>query len=200
MKKGIENIFPTIISRGKLKEATELNKKLLDEIQSFSAEDKMGREWSKENYRGGYTSYASLSDMHHRAPAFSQFEELMQPHAKEFAKAHQWQMRGLSLEMTACWMNIMPKHTYHTLHFHPHSVISGAYYVTAPKGSVSLRLEDPRMSHFMNAPVGKSPYYEVSPDPGSFILFESWLRHEVPPNRSDKARVSISFNYSLVEN
>jgi uncharacterized protein (TIGR02466 family) len=30
---------------------------------------------------------------------------------------------------------------------------------------------------------------------GHVILFESWLRHEVPASRVDAERVSISFNY-----
>jgi uncharacterized protein (TIGR02466 family) len=30
---------------------------------------------------------------------------------------------------------------------------------------------------------------------GHLILFESWLRHEVAPNRRAAERVSISFNY-----
>ena len=28
------------------------------------------------------------------------------------------------------------------------------------------------------------------------VLFESWLRHEVPPNPVAAERISISFNYS----
>jgi uncharacterized protein (TIGR02466 family) len=30
---------------------------------------------------------------------------------------------------------------------------------------------------------------------GKVVLFESWLRHEVPPNPAAAERVSISFNY-----
>jgi uncharacterized protein (TIGR02466 family) len=30
---------------------------------------------------------------------------------------------------------------------------------------------------------------------GQLVLFESWLRHEVPPNPAVGERVSISFNY-----
>jgi uncharacterized protein (TIGR02466 family) len=30
---------------------------------------------------------------------------------------------------------------------------------------------------------------------GNLILFESWLRHEVAPNRVAAERVSVSFNY-----
>jgi uncharacterized protein (TIGR02466 family) len=196
-------LFPTLIALGSLSNSTAFNKKLLQEIKDFSAQDKMGRDWSKENYLEGYTSYASLSDMHHRSPVFLEFSEKMQPHAKSFAKEQGWELKGLHLEMTSCWMNIMGKHTYHPLHLHPHSTISGVYYVSVPPGSVSLKLEDPRMSMYMNAPVRSSKgkdsdlYYKVTPKAGSFVLFESWLRHEVPPNQSNEPRVSISFNYSL---
>jgi len=31
---------------------------------------------------------------------------------------------------------------------------------------------------------------------GTVVLFESWLRHEVPPNRVNSERVSISFNFN----
>jgi uncharacterized protein (TIGR02466 family) len=31
--------------------------------------------------------------------------------------------------------------------------------------------------------------------PGSLLLFESWLRHEVVANPSRSERVSISFNF-----
>ncbi len=164
----------------------------------------MGRDWSRENYRGGYTSYGSLSNLHHRTPAFARLAELLEKPARDFAKAQGWDLRGMNLEMTACWMNIMPKNTYHALHLHPHSAISGAYYVDIPKGSVSLKLEDPRMGLYMNAPVRslgpakeRSYFHEIKPSPGSFVLFESWLRHEVPPNQSAKPRISVSFNFSL---
>lgn len=201
----IEPVFPTLIAKGALIDGQTLNQQLRRDIKSYSERDRMGKEWSKHHYLGGYTSYASLNDLHHRTPVFMRFAELMQPHAESFARAQGWDLRGLHLEMTDCWMNVMAKHTYHNLHLHPHSVISGTYYVSAPKGSVALKIEDPRMAFYMNAPT-RSPraknenslYHEVLPVPGHFVLFESWVRHEVPPNQSKLPRVSLSFNYSLV--
>lgn len=196
----IENLFPTTILKGSLPQAASLNKKLLTDIRTFSAKDAMGKEWSKEHYSGGYTSYASLSDLHHRSPLFLEFSARLQPHAIAFAKAQGWSLRGMRLQMDALWMNIMQKGTYHTLHLHPHSVISGVYYVSAPKKAVSLKLEDPRMSFYMAAPLrsrGPAMYHPISPRAGQFVLFESWLRHEVPPHQSREPRISLSFNYSL---
>ena len=198
----VETLFPTLLCRGSLPKKETLNRALLRDIKDLQSEDPVGRAWSKDNYRGGYTSYASLSDLQYRTPAMAHFAELMQPQADKFAKALKWDLKSHQLQMTTCWMNVMPEHTYHTLHLHPHSVLSGTYYVNTPKGSVGLKLEDPRMTMYMNAPVrtgaGKHAlYYEVQPKAGHFVLFESWLRHEVPPNRSRQPRVSIGFNYSV---
>jgi uncharacterized protein (TIGR02466 family) len=37
---------------------------------------------------------------------------------------------------------------------------------------------------------------ELPAQAGSLVLFESWLRHAVPPNPSQSPRVSVSFNYN----
>jgi uncharacterized protein (TIGR02466 family) len=41
-------------------------------------------------------------------------------------------------------------------------------------------------------------HHSLQPQEGHLVLFESWLRHEVPANQSDKERISISFNYDWV--
>jgi uncharacterized protein (TIGR02466 family) len=200
----VETLFPTLVCRGSLSGASVLNRALLRDVAELRTQDKVGRAWSRENYRGGYTSYASLCDLHYRTPAFATFAERMQREVDRFARALRWDLRGRRLVMTDCWMNVMPANTYHTLHLHPHSVLSGTYYLQTPPGSVALKLEDPRMPMYMNAPVrvgtGRHAlYYSVQPKAGQFVLFESWLRHEVPPNGSRRPRVSIAFNYSIEE-
>jgi uncharacterized protein (TIGR02466 family) len=42
------------------------------------------------------------------------------------------------------------------------------------------------------------PFIEFKPKAGEFILFEGWMKHEVPPHRGNKPRVSISFNYEWI--
>ena len=32
-------------------------------------------------------------------------------------------------------------------------------------------------------------------EPGDVLLWESWLRHEVPMNQAEDDRISVSFNY-----
>ncbi len=105
--------------------------------------------------------------------------------------------------MTDCWVNIMPKGVVHSLHLHPISTISGTYYVHVPAGSSGLKFEDPRLDRFMAAPPRKAtapaalrPWHTVPAKAGQVVLFESWLRHEVPPNPGGGERVSISFNFN----
>ncbi|MBM4302791.1 MAG: hypothetical protein FJ112_00525 [Deltaproteobacteria bacterium] len=204
MKLKINPLFPTLVGTGNLPNFKSLNTKMAKDIETLAKTDKMGQKWSQENYRGGYTSYSSIYDLHLRYPSFSQFEDELQPFAKDFAKSQGWNLHDFELRMTHLWVNIMPEHTYHTLHFHPHSDISGAYYLQTPPFSVPLKIEDPRMNFYMNAPTRENPtqaskdlYYNLQAKPGDFVMFESWLRHEVPPNQSKRPRISLSFNYSL---
>ena len=41
-------------------------------------------------------------------------------------------------------------------------------------------------------------FVELKPQAGHVVLFESWMRHEVPQNQSSTERISISFNYDWI--
>jgi uncharacterized protein (TIGR02466 family) len=91
----------------------------------------------------------------------------------------------------------------HTAHIHPKSVISGTYYVAVPEGAGALKLEDPRLGLMMAAPSRRpsaardnQTFVYLEPKAGKLFLWESWLRHEVPPNRAHGERISVSFNYA----
>jgi uncharacterized protein (TIGR02466 family) len=36
----------------------------------------------------------------------------------------------------------------------------------------------------------------LQPQAGTILMWESWLRHEVPANAARKERISVSFNYA----
>ena len=83
-------------------------------------------------------------------------------------------------------------------HRHERSVISGAYYPKCEDESAPLIFESPLQPYQMNMNnIRQGPYnqyfLDFNPQPGLLVLFPSWLRHSVPPNRSDK-RYTISFN------
>ncbi len=109
------------------------------------------------------------------------------------------------LALSACWINIMGKGCYHASHLHPLSTVSGTYYVRVPKGGSAIKFEDPRLPMMMASPPRRAKarlenrrFVEVAPRAGNVVLFESWLKHEVPVHQAEDERVSISFNYDWI--
>jgi uncharacterized protein (TIGR02466 family) len=197
--------FPTLIHCEPLQRSglARLNASLATECAQLRDFDAAGRRWSARNYPGGYTSYASLNELHRFSSTFAVLEKKLLRHARAFANALDLDLRGRALRMTDCWVNIMPPTAAHSLHLHPLSVISGTYYVVTPRGCPGLKFEDPRLSKFMAAPPRRADarpahrtHVTYPAKAGNVILFESWLRHEVTANRVDAERISISFNFA----
>jgi uncharacterized protein (TIGR02466 family) len=105
--------------------------------------------------------------------------------------------------MDSLWINILKPGGAHSGHIHPHSVLSGTVYVATPPGASALKVEDPRLPLMMaaptrqaDAPEDRQTFVYVQPRPGTVLMWESWLRHEVPANAAKQERISISFNYA----
>jgi uncharacterized protein (TIGR02466 family) len=199
----IREYFPTLVYTAALQKrgAREFNAQLLEECRRLRLDDAAGRRWSIENYPGGYTSYGSVHRLQRVSPTFEALRRKLEPHVRAFAAAVEWDLEGRKLSMTDCWVNVMPRRTSHALHLHPLSTLSGTYYVRTPRGSPGIKFEDPRLDRFMAAPPRKldaaRPAWATIPaEAGGVVLFESWLRHEVPANPVGAERVSVSFNYS----
>jgi uncharacterized protein (TIGR02466 family) len=201
----IHALFPTLVYEAALQRGDpgEFNRQLLKECRQLRLDDAAGRRWSAHNYTGGYTSYGSVHRLQTVSPTFESLRRKLKRHVAAFAAAAEWNLEGRDLEMTDCWINIMPRHTVHGLHLHPHSTLSGTYYVQVPKGSPGTKFEDPRLDRFMAAPQRKAkakreaqPWVTCPASAGHLVLFESWLRHEVAPNSVNGERISVSFNYN----
>ena len=176
------------------------------EVDDISSQDKAGQDWSKKNYLNGYTSYASVNSIQKISPTFQELEKLIDVHVKKYANFLDYDLCGVPLRMSTCWINIMPTNAYHGLHIHPLSVISGTFYVQVPKGASAIKFEDPRLGYFMGQPARKPKCKEknlthmaIPAEPGKLALFESWQKHEVPINGTPGDRISISFNYEWGE-
>ncbi|MBW4051652.1 MAG: hypothetical protein HIU85_09340 [Proteobacteria bacterium] len=198
-------LFPTLVYCARLTGAAagKIDARLLRECLQLRQDDPAGRKWSAGRYPGGYTSYGSAHRMHRMSPTFAALERAIDRHVARFASSLELDLAGRKLAMTDCWVNIMPRGTAHGLHLHPLSTISGTYYVKTPRGSPGLKLEDPRLERMMAAPPRRAaaarenrPWIVLPARAGGVVLFESWLRHEVPANPIAGERISISFNYS----
>jgi len=200
----IQAWFPTFIYQAALqsKGATSFNRELWKECLQIREYDREGQRWSKNSYPGGYTSYASMANLHKLSSTFMDLAAKITKHVRKFTRHLDMDLEGKKIEMTDCWVNMMPKQVVHSLHLHPLSFISGTYYVRTPRNASAIKFEDPRLSKFMAAPPKRADcrpmnqqHIKYRAEAGKVILFESWLRHEVSANQSDEERISISFNY-----
>ena len=170
---------------------------------SIAEDDEAGQAWCEENAFPGYTSYASLTDLPWRFPIFADLVKSLDAHVAVFADELAFDLGEGRLVLEDIWINILPEGGSHSGHIHPLSVISGTTYIAMPDGASAIRFEDPRLAFMMAAPPRKSDAPEtlrsfsyVRPAAGDVLLWESWLRHEVPMNTSEAERISVSFNYA----
>jgi uncharacterized protein (TIGR02466 family) len=201
----IKSLFTTRLYHAALSEhgptvdADELTASCL----TIAEDDEAGQDWCDKNDFPGYTSYASLTDLDWRFPIFKDVVTALDLHVTEFSKDLDFDLGDKTITLDSLWINILPYGGIHTAHIHPHSIISGTTYVAMPEGTSAIKFEDPRLAMMMAAPTRKETacaelrsFFYAKPKVGDVLLWESWLRHEVPMNMAKDDRISVSFNYS----
>ena len=196
----VRQLFPTLVYEDDLGESALLAE-LERSVRQLAVDDAAGRRWSREHGYKGYTSYASLNDLPVRDPAFADLKRHLDRHVARFAQACAFDL-AKKLRLDSLWVNLLRGGGAHGGHLHPHSVVSGTLYLALPPGARGLKLEDPRLPMLMAAPPRRADapeamrtFVEITPQPGAVLLWESWLRHEVPAGTGAGERISVSFNY-----
>jgi len=202
MTASVETLFATKLYRAGLGAPPAFLDEVEQACRSLAVDDAAGLRWCAKNGYPGYTSYASLNDLPWRFPTFKTLARHLDRHVAAFAKELALDLGGRKLVLDSLWVNVLPEGGSHASHIHPHSVISGTFYVAMPRGASALKLEDPRLAMMMAhpprrkaAPRDLQAFVSVGPEPGTVLLWESFVRHEVPMNQSSDERISVSFNY-----
>lgn len=192
-----DQLFPSQVWHTTLSNASTLNQALMAEIAALRTTVNSVK---KSNELGWH----SPTNMHKRE-AFRPLCDSI--HAMASVVADSMKLRNdRRLVIEAFWVNANPTHAYNALHEHPHSVLSGVYYVQVDDKSGRLRFRDPRDAKRMNpwavdssAQLDQRHWDRVpyKPEPGKLILFPGWLEHDVEANQSHAERISISFNLGL---
>jgi uncharacterized protein (TIGR02466 family) len=198
-------LFVTQVYEASLAEGrgwADFNEQLIDVVRMMAEEDAAGRRWCRDNAYRGYTSYASLNDLPQRFPEFAELKRHLDRHAVAYAKALNFDL-ARKPRLDNLRVNILKPGGGHTGHIHPHAFLSGTVCPDNPDGASSLKLEDPRLPFMMarpgvtdDAPEAERPFVYLHPKAGTVLMWESWLRHEVPTNQAKADRISISFNYA----
>lgn len=182
-------LFPTFVWKGDLSAAEfePLNRDIVGALAGMGA--------PLEGLRPG-ENWQSDHGLHERA-AFRPLLEWVEAAA---ASALSYLRVPWPLMVTGCWANVNAPGTGHRLHSHRNNYLSGAYYVQVQEGADSINFFDPKPQAGVIRPAATEPTAEntevamVRVKTGSLLLFPAWLQHAVDANRSNRARISLSFN------
>lgn len=99
-----------------------------------------------------------------------------------------------SLATFKSWALLFNARGHQRLHHHPGPWLTGVYYVAAPAGPArpgALRIG--ALPAWLPARP-PWPVIDVQPEPGTVVLFPSFVPHETIPSGSDETRISVAFD------
>jgi uncharacterized protein (TIGR02466 family) len=188
--------FPTPVWHFNLDNYQDLNISLLAEIREAQKQDPKGEKWSSIL---GWHSSNNL----HQSDRFQEFTQIIDKNIVEVANFLQWDLEKFSLNITTCWAIVNGKLASNSVHNHPNSILSGAYYLKAPENCGSIYFTDPRPASQMLVPpvvdfnLWTIPKVSYKAHEGTMLIFPSWLLHGVDINMSQEERIAISFNIGM---
>tara|TARA_Y100001963_G_scaffold108319_1_gene149723 strand:- start:49 stop:633 length:585 start_codon:yes stop_codon:yes gene_type:complete len=114
---------------------------------------------------------------------------------------------GVGVNFENAWVNINKKGAYNEKHNHADSNLSGVLWIKAPKDCGIIEFINPssfsqwkEIESYNNDFLDKIFLYHswwLEPVPGKILLFPSSLEHLVELSKSNKDRISVSFNITL---
>ncbi len=185
-KSGVLKLFPTYVWATQLKRAVfePLNHAILARLEALRPSPTPGQWQTAQNL--------------HQDPAFAPLVGIVQRTARGICDS--LTLIYDEVLVTGCWANVSERGHPHRAHIHPNNFLSGAYYVRTAAGADAIQFHDPRMQAGMIVPPARDQN-RANPDlvtldvsEGMLVMFPAWLQHSVPPNLSDRTRVSVAFN------
>ena len=191
-----EKQFATPVLQFSVQDADAMNAGLMAHMQKA----RVASDGAQKSNRGGWHSEGNLFDSDVDVIAALKdraLDAIRMAHTKIGAKTD---FDALNLKISG-WINANPKGGFNAPHSHPGAHWSGVYYVAQPSvdtgTSGMIEFIDPRtdLPHWR---LLKAPAFRLKrklrPQPGTMILFPSYLVHWVYPNEAEEERVSIAFN------
>lgn len=135
----------------------------------------------------------------HLNPVFAHFVDDLKEHIFAFMTALGYSTGLDRVKINSMWSNRTLKGEYLFPHVHPHSIISGAFYVHIESEEDVIMFFDNVGSMVMSSAVATPLSYEncsYSCTPGRLLLFRSDLQHGCPALKGD-SKIVISFNAEI---
>jgi len=160
-----------------------------------------GRTVSNKN---GWQS--NLADL--RSPELSEFFQILLKDFNYYFEQLGGDINTKEVMITNCWFNINEKNSFNWPHVHD-GFASGVYYIEADKDTGDLIFTHPSAlidlqwpSNWFNKNSHYScttPTWKMPPESSRFYIFPSWLTHSVDMNTTDKTRISVALNTTIVD-
>ena len=190
--------FPQPVFKYKVENFKEFNKDLCHYIYDLNKNDKEGI--NRSNRGGWHSKPFNLKDKNSIQHKF-----LLETTKYVFdaIKNLGWKLEPNRVICTEMWAIINKKNDFNTIHTHPNSYLSAAYYVKAPKNCGEFTIENPHsISRHSYPALEKKTEFNVKVqrleiEEGDLLLFPSYLPHGVQENRSKEDRIVISFNINI---
>ena len=189
--------FSTPVWTFKIDNYKEANEELYNFILNLREKDPNGVR--RSNFNGWHSKDFDL-----KSSAVNKFINLISPNINTVLSDMSWDKTKQTVKLSNMWTIINEKDGFNERHHHGNSSISAAYYVRAPEDCGDIVFYDPRPAPIYSHPISSKPnnlnaqINSITPQEGSLVLFPSYLDHSVNPNLSNKERIVISFNVSLI--
>ena len=199
---GLLLFYPTPVFEKEEAMPEDFNKRLEKWIIDYSKSNEESKNWSKQFYGAGFTSYGSDQKLHEKEEIFKELATGLVPHVKEFFTL----IKAFPPKKIACadmWCTINRPTSVHPRHIHPLSACSGTYYVNAEPEMGNINIHDPYDNRAMGAMYQTdSPLaydtYSINVKSRKAVMFPGWVSHSVQQNLSNKDRIGVSFNYRVL--
>jgi tetratricopeptide (TPR) repeat protein len=145
--------------------------------------------------RGGLRTrrFPDLGDA--AAPALvAALKDVAGAHAEALAGDHPFVASRPDQALFTCWAMFFRAAGRQVRHIHPECWMTGVFYVAAPAGAPQAgAIRIGRLPDW--AGVSEPwPVLELAPEPGSYVLFPSFVPHETVPTGVDEPRVAVAFD------
>jgi uncharacterized protein (TIGR02466 family) len=186
----IVRLFPTFVQKSRLGEDARatVQRVVLEQLRALRAglpEIEAGEVWQS---RHGLYAVSDLAPLvHHIRQGIEEVLVFLQ-------------VGTASFEITGLWLNVAARGGAVRMHNHPNNFLSGVYYVQVQQGADTINFHDPRpQTAVIRPPVTELMAYNTDQivlkvEEGMLLVFPAWLMHSVEPSRSERLRISASFN------
>jgi uncharacterized protein (TIGR02466 family) len=183
------SIFPTVLH--KFENPDPRTDEVISLIEEYDPAQRTGTWAQWEEIR-----VETTDGILHKEPRFQFLMNWFRECLKEYHEYYELDCDGL--DIAVCWGNKSSpgRMASHHIHNHNLSYVSAVYYVT--KGSPTVFL-DPFASKGgialdVNFKKNREIEREIYPEPGTLIMFPSWLPHCSRPHKGKESRYTMSFN------